>query len=74
MSTGMLIGGIVFALFILYIMSQILDFYGVSSSSYGYYMGFYAFLALSVLVLPTADSGNEIFGPKVTASAVSATA
>ena len=45
-----------FICFTLYILSQILDFYGISSSVYGYYLAFYGFLALSILVLPTTYS------------------
>jgi hypothetical protein len=45
-----------FICFTLYILSQILDFYGISSSVYGYYLAFYGFLAISILVLPTTYS------------------
>jgi hypothetical protein len=56
MSTSYMIGIAGFICFTLYILSQILDFYGISSSVYGYYLAFYGFLALSILVLPTTYS------------------
>ena len=56
MSTSSMIGIAGFICFTLYILSQILDFYGISSSVYGYYLAFYGFLAISILVLPTTYS------------------
>jgi hypothetical protein len=56
MSTSSMLGIAGFVCFTLYILSQILDFYGISSSVYGYYLAFYGFLALSILVLPTTYS------------------
>ena len=56
MSTSSMIGIAGFIFFTLYILSQILDFYGISSSIYGYYLAFYGFLAISILVLPTTYS------------------
>ncbi len=56
MSTSSMIGIAGFICFTLYILSQILDFYGISSSVYGYYLAFYGFLAISILVLPTSYS------------------
>jgi hypothetical protein len=35
-----------------YSVSQILKFYGVGEEVYGYYLIFYAFMLLSVLILP----------------------
>ena len=64
MSNNMILMGIVFALFTLYILSQILDFYGVSSSVYGYYLAFYAFMAISVLVLPTSSTDEILTSDK----------
>jgi hypothetical protein len=52
-STSSILGVTGFTFFTLYILSQILDFYGVTSSVYGYYLAFYGFLAISMLVLPT---------------------
>lgn len=34
-----------------YIISQILNFYGIGQNVYGIYLSFYAFLILSVIVL-----------------------
>jgi len=34
-----------------YIISQILNFYGIGQNVYGIYLSFYAFLVLSVIVL-----------------------
>lgn len=55
-STSSILGVTAFTFFTLYILSQILDFYGVTSSVYGYYLAFYGFLAISMLVLPTTYS------------------
>jgi len=35
-----------------YSLTQILKFYGVGEEVYGYYLIFYAFMLLSVLILP----------------------
>jgi hypothetical protein len=55
-STSSILGITGFTFFTLYILSQILDFYGITSSVYGYYLAFYGFLAISMLVLPTTYS------------------
>ena len=44
------------SLIFLYVLTQILNFYGVSTESYGIYLGFFAFMLMSMFVLPTADS------------------
>ena len=40
------------SLIFFYSISQILKFYGVGEEVYGYYLIFYAFMLLSILVLP----------------------
>ena len=40
------------SLIFFYSVSQILKFYGVGEEVYGYYLIFYAFMLLSVLILP----------------------
>lgn len=40
------------SLIFFYTISQILKFYGVGEEVYGYYLIFYAFMLLSILVLP----------------------
>jgi hypothetical protein len=35
-----------------YSVSQILKFYGIGEEVYGYYLIFYAFMLLSILILP----------------------
>ena len=36
----------------IYILVQLLTFYGIGSDSYGTYIAFYAFILLSVVILP----------------------
>ena len=43
-----------FSLIFMYVISQILNFYGIGTSIYGNYMVFYLFIIISLLVLPTA--------------------
>jgi hypothetical protein len=40
------------SLVIMYIVTQVLQFYGVTSASYGKYIGFYLFMLVCILVLP----------------------
>ena len=40
------------SLIFFYSVSQILKFYGIGEEVYGYYLIFYAFMLLSVLILP----------------------
>jgi hypothetical protein len=40
------------SLIFFYSVSQILKFYGVGEEVYGYYLIFYAFMLLSILILP----------------------
>jgi len=40
------------SLIFFYTISQILKFYGVGEEVYGYYFIFYAFMLLSILILP----------------------
>jgi hypothetical protein len=40
------------SLIFFYSISQILKFYGVGEEVYGYYLIFYAFMLLSILILP----------------------
>jgi len=69
-STSSILGVTAFTFFTLYILSQILDFYGVTSSVYGYYLAFYGFLAISMLVLPTTYSTLSDPGEIKTASPI----
>lgn len=41
-----------FSLIFMYIIVQILTFYGLDTSSYGKYIAFYLFLLLSTIILP----------------------
>ena len=52
MSAGKIISIIGFSLIFLYVIIQILTFYGINSDAYGTYIGFYLFLLLSICVLP----------------------
>jgi hypothetical protein len=52
MSVGKTLSIIGFSAIFMFVMVQILTFYGISSDKYGTYIGFYAFLLLSTLVLP----------------------
>jgi hypothetical protein len=44
------------SLIFIYIITQILNFYGIGTESYGIYLGFLAFMLLSMIVLPNTDS------------------
>jgi hypothetical protein len=52
MALGKTISIVGFSVIFMYIIVQILTFYGISSDKYGTYIGFYAFLLLSTIVLP----------------------
>ena len=52
LSTGTTITVIGFTVILLYVIVQILTLYGVDSSIYGKYIGFYIFLLLSLFILP----------------------
>jgi hypothetical protein len=52
MNTSTTIGVICISLIVMYILVQILTFYGFSMSSYGTYIAFYLFLLLTMLFLP----------------------
>ena len=54
MSVGKKINILGFSLIFMYVIIQILTFYGVGSDAYGTYVGFYLFLLLSMIVLPNA--------------------
>lgn len=55
MSAGKIISIIGFSIIFLYIIVQILSFYGIGSESYGTYIGFYLFLLLSIVILPNSN-------------------
>lgn len=55
MSFGKTITIIGFSLLFLYILMQILNFYGMGQESYGIYLGFFLFMLLSIAVLPNQD-------------------
>lgn len=52
MALGKTISIVGFSVIFIYIIVQILTFYGIGSDKYGTYIGFYAFLLLSTIVLP----------------------
>jgi len=52
MSAGKIISIIGFSIIFLYVITQILTFYGIRSDAYGTYIGFYLFLLLSIVILP----------------------
>jgi len=43
---------LVLSLLLMYILTQILNFYGFNASSYGTYFVFYLFLLLTMIILP----------------------
>ena len=55
MSFGKTITIIGFSLLFIYIITQILNFYGIGQESYGIYLGFFLFMLLSMAVLPKQD-------------------
>lgn len=58
MKTNTLLWILVLFLLLMYILTQILNFYGVDASYYGTYFVFYLFLLLTMLVLPQRISPN----------------
>ena len=52
MTTGLFISLVGATLLLMYAISQIMKFYGINISEYGYYFAFYLFLLLSFFVLP----------------------
>ena len=42
-----------FSIILIYIITQILNFYGIGSDSYGNYIGFYLFILISIFILPS---------------------
>jgi hypothetical protein len=55
MSFGKTLTIIGFSLLFLYILMQILNFYGIGQDSYGIYLGFFLFMLLSIAILPNED-------------------
>lgn len=53
MSANSLITGIGLLMLVMYVVIQILEFYGISINSYGSYLAFYAFIMITLYVLPT---------------------
>jgi putative flippase GtrA len=53
MNTKYALLAIVISLMFMYVITQILTFLGIDTSVYGKYIGFYLFLLLCLLVLPT---------------------
>jgi hypothetical protein len=58
MTTGGIISLLGITLILIYIISKIMDFNGVSSKEYGSYITFYMFLLLSFFILPNNYSSN----------------
>jgi hypothetical protein len=55
MAFGKTITFIGVSLLVMYIMIQILNFYGVDQSVYGIYLVFFLFILLSILILPNSE-------------------
>ena len=55
MAFGKTITFIGVSLLLMYIMIQILNFYGVDQSVYGIYLVFFLFIILSILILPNSE-------------------
>ena len=53
MSSSKIITTVGFAMLMLYIILQILNFYGIGQDVYGIYLVFFLFLLTNTLVLPT---------------------
>ena len=62
MSVGKTITIIGISLIFLYIVTQILNFYGIGTESYGIYLGFIGFILLSIVILPNKDSTLKYAG------------
>jgi len=52
MKTSVLLTIIGFSSIMIYIIIQILNFYGVGSNVYGIYLAFFVFILLSLVILP----------------------
>ena len=52
MESSKLLFIIILTLVFIFVMSQILTYYGINASSYGIYMAFFLFLLVSILILP----------------------
>lgn len=52
MNSSTALGIVILILLMMYILAQILNFYGFNISSYATYISFYLFLLLTMLVLP----------------------
>lgn len=55
MSAARIITIIGIAIIFFYALIQILNFYGIGSNTYRYYLVFYASIVLSILILPNSD-------------------
>ena len=55
MAFGKTITFIGVSLLVMYILIQILNFYGIDQSVYGIYLVFFLFILLSILILPNND-------------------
>lgn len=55
MSFGKTITIIGVSMVFLYILMQILKFYGIEENSYGIYLAFFLFMLLSMAILPSQD-------------------
>ena len=53
MSSSKIITTVGFTMLMLYIILQILNFYGIGQDVYGIYLVFFLFLVINTLVLPT---------------------
>jgi hypothetical protein len=56
MSSSKIITTVGFTMLMLYIILQILNFYGIGQDVYGIYLVFFLFLVINTLVLPTQNS------------------
>ena len=55
MAFGKTITFIGVSLLVMYILIQILNFYGIDQSVYGIYLVFFLFILLSILILPNSE-------------------
>lgn len=58
MSTSVILSIIGFSWILIYIIIQILTFYGIGSNVYGVYLAFFIFIILSIVVLPNTNPKN----------------
>jgi hypothetical protein len=52
LSTKSLLSIVGFSMIFTYVITNLLEFYGIGSNVYGSYVGFYLFLLVSIFVLP----------------------